>query len=226
MGEAPAKVTAPRRRRPGRAFARAGRLLCQAEIVAFWLAVAPLLALLPARLSYRAACWRGDWTFRSAPGKRREVVRNLRQVLGEELSPDKAESLARDIFRIRTCEVVDLMRLRGRARSLRRLVEIRGREHLDAALAEGKGAILCSAHFGSYLCAFSPVHASGVPRSPASGAGGGTTRQMSLPSCAGCGTSCTPGACSATGSGRISSRGRAGFRSQYRLRPRFAATKW
>jgi KDO2-lipid IV(A) lauroyltransferase len=164
MGEAPAKVAAPpRRRRPGRAIARAGRLLCQAEIVAFWLAVAPLLALLPARLSYRAACWRGDWTFRSAPGKRREVVRNLRQVLGEELTPERAERLARDIFRIRTCEVVDLMRLRGRARSLRRLVEIRGREHLDAALAEGKGAILCSAHFGSYMCGFSLLHAGGFP---------------------------------------------------------------
>ena len=84
-------------------------------------------------------------------------------MLGEELSPQEAEPLARDVFRIRTCEVVDLMRLRGRARSLGRLVEIRGREHLDAALAEGKGAILCSAHFGSYLYAFSPVHASGFP---------------------------------------------------------------
>jgi KDO2-lipid IV(A) lauroyltransferase len=140
-----------------------GRLLCQAEIVAFWLAVAPLLALLPARLSYRAARWRGDWTFRSSPEKRSEVVRNLRQVLGGELSQEQAERMARDVFRIRTCEVVDLMRLRGRARSLGRLVEIRGREHLDAALAEGKGAILCSAHFGSCMCAFSVLHASGSP---------------------------------------------------------------
>jgi lauroyl/myristoyl acyltransferase len=164
MGE----VAGPRRRRrPGRAgwqgVVRVGRLLRQAETVAFWLAVAPLLALLPASLAYRAACWRADWTFRCWPQKRGEVVRNLRQVLGEELSPEEAERMARDVFRIRTCEVVDLMRLRGRARSLGRLVEIRGREHLDAALAEGKGAILCSAHFGSYMCAFSLVHASGFP---------------------------------------------------------------
>jgi lauroyl/myristoyl acyltransferase len=155
------------RRRPGRAswqaVVRVGRLLRQAETVAFWLAVAPLLALLPASLAYRAACWRADWTFRCWPQKRGEVVRNLRQVLGEELGPEEAERMAREVFRIRTCEVVDLMRLRGRARSLRRLVEIRGREHLDAALAEGKGAILCSAHFGSYMCAFSLVHASGFP---------------------------------------------------------------
>jgi len=169
VGEASATgvAGAPRRRRPGRAswpgIIPVWRLLGQAEVVAYYLAVAPLLALLPARLAYRAACWRGDWTFRSWPDKRREVVRNLRQVLGEELSPEKAERVARDVFRIRSCEVIDLMLLRGRARSLQRLVEIRGREHLDAALAGGKGAILCSAHFGSYLCAFSLLHVSGFP---------------------------------------------------------------
>ena len=55
------------------------------------------------------------------------------------------------------------MRLRGQARSLGKLVEIRGREHLEAALAEGKGAVLCTAHFGSYNAAFSLLHASGFP---------------------------------------------------------------
>jgi lauroyl/myristoyl acyltransferase len=142
---------------------RVRRLLCQAEVVAYYLGVAPLLALLPARLAYRAARWRGDWTFRHWPGKRSEVLRNLRQVLGEELGAAEAERVARDIFRIRSCEVIDLMLLRGRARSLRKLVEVHGREHLDAALAEGKGAILCSAHFGSYLCAFSLLHGDRSP---------------------------------------------------------------
>jgi lauroyl/myristoyl acyltransferase len=147
----------------GRPAAGVGRLLFQAETVAFWLLGAPLLALLPPRLSYRAACWRADWTFRHWPEKRGEVLRGLRQLLGEQLGPAGAERVARDVFRIRTCEVVDLMRLRGRARSLRKLVEIRGREHLDAALAAGKGVILCSPHFGSYMCAFSLLQAGGFP---------------------------------------------------------------
>ena len=95
--------------------------------------------------------------------QRSEIVRNLRQVLGDELSPEEAERLAREFFRLRSCEVIDVMLLRGRARSLGKLVEIRGREHLDAALAGGKGAILCSAHLGSYNSAFSLIHASGFP---------------------------------------------------------------
>jgi lauroyl/myristoyl acyltransferase len=171
MGEAAAKATGPpRRRRPGRA-ARPGtvpaaRLLRRAEGAAYWLAVAPLAPLaarLPASLAYRVACWRGDLGFRYQAGKRSEVVGNLRRVLGDELGPDEAERLARDFFRLVSCEVIDVMRLRGRAGSLGKLVEIRGREHLDAALAGGKGAILCSAHFGSHIGVFSLLHASGYP---------------------------------------------------------------
>ncbi len=145
------------------AASRVWQLLVQAEAVAFYLVVAPLLGLLPSRIAYRAACWRGDWTFRHWADKRAEVLHGLRQVLGEEPGSDDAERLARDVFRIRSCEIIDLMLLRGQARALRRLVDIRGREHLDAALAAGKGAILCSPHAGSYLADFSLLHADGYP---------------------------------------------------------------
>jgi lauroyl/myristoyl acyltransferase len=157
----------PRRRRLGRAgrpwTVTAERLLHQADGVAYWLVVAPLAAILPAGLAYRVACWRGDWGFRYRAGRRSEIVRNLCRVLGDELGREDAERLARESFRMTSCEVIDVMRLRGRARSLGKLVEIRGREHLDAALAGGKGVILCTAHFGSDNSAFSLLHASGFP---------------------------------------------------------------
>jgi lauroyl/myristoyl acyltransferase len=123
----------------------------------------PFLARLPAALGYRMACRRGDWQFRSQAGRRTEVARNLRLVLGDELSPAAAQQVTREWFRLASCEAVDMRRLRHTGRPLRRLVEIRGREHLEAALAAGKGAILCSAHFGSYNCGFSVLHASGFP---------------------------------------------------------------
>ena len=138
-------------------------LLARLEIVAFWLVVAPLAALLPARLAYWVACRRGDWEFRHWPAGAAIVKRNLLQVFGDTLSPAEAERLARELRRTGSCEVIDIMRLRNGARPLRKLVEFRGREHLEAAMAAGKGAILCSAHFGSYVSAFSLIHASGIP---------------------------------------------------------------
>ncbi|MFI5270095.1 MAG: hypothetical protein ACHQ7M_22180, partial [Chloroflexota bacterium] len=115
------------------------RLLRRAEAVSYWLVVAPLAARLPASLAYRIACARGDWCFRYRAAKRSDIVSNLRQVLGDEIGPEEAERLAREFFLITSCVFIDVMRLRGRARSLGILVDIRGREHDDAALAGGKG---------------------------------------------------------------------------------------
>jgi lauroyl/myristoyl acyltransferase len=138
-------------------------LLARLELVVFWLVVAPLAALLPARLAYWVACRRGDWSLRHWPEGAVIVKRNLLQVFGDTLSPAEAERLAREYSRAASCEVIDIMRLRNGTRPLRRLVEVRGREHLEAAMAAGKGAILCSAHYGSYVSAFSLIHASGIP---------------------------------------------------------------
>jgi lauroyl/myristoyl acyltransferase len=124
---------------------------------------APILARLPAALGYRIACWNGDLLFWCQREKRAELARNLRFLLGNELTPAAAEQVARDWFRFASCKAVDVNRLRRRARPLRRLVEIRGREHLEAALAAGQGAILCTAHFGSYASGFSVLHAHGIP---------------------------------------------------------------
>jgi lauroyl/myristoyl acyltransferase len=145
------------------AESRAERLLRSVEGVAYWAAVAPAVACLPAALGYRIACWRGDREFRYRPGKRADIEHNLHELLGDEVSAEAAEQLTRDWFRFASCNAIDVMRLRYRARPLRRLVEIRGREHLEAALADGRGAILCSAHFGSFDSAFSLLGASGFP---------------------------------------------------------------
>jgi len=142
---------------------RVARLFRNGEGAAYWALTAPVLARLPAALGYRLACRRGDWLFRRHAAERTELIRNLGQVLGSELSPAALQHAARQWFRNTSCEAIDVKRLRRRGRPLRRLVEIRGKEHLEAALAAGTGAILCSAHFGSYESSFSMLNTSGFP---------------------------------------------------------------
>jgi lauroyl/myristoyl acyltransferase len=138
-------------------------LLRSAEGAAYWSAIAWALAGLPAALGYRVACWHGDVHFWCETGKRAEMARNVRRLLGSEVSPATAQQIVRNWFRLSSCNTVDVKRLRRGAWPLRRLVEIRGREHLDAALSAGKGAILCSGHFGSHTSGLSVLHASGFP---------------------------------------------------------------
>ncbi len=141
----------------------AGRRLRAAEGAVYWAAVAPVLGWMPAPLGYRIACRRGDWIARRQPAKCAEIAGNVRHVLGDDLSPAAAQQVTREWFRLASCDAVDVMRLRYSGRALRRLVEIRGREHLEAALAAGKGAIICSGHFGSFDSAFSMLGAAGYP---------------------------------------------------------------
>jgi lauroyl/myristoyl acyltransferase len=141
---------------------RARRLLRTVKRAAYLAAVAPAVGRLPTALSYRMACWRGDWLFRCQAGKRTEVARNLQLVLGDELSPAAAQQVTREWFRLGSCGAVDVMRLRRETQPWR-LVEIRGREHLEAALAAGKGALVCTGHFHSHDSGFSVLHANGFP---------------------------------------------------------------
>jgi Kdo2-lipid IVA lauroyltransferase/acyltransferase len=121
------------------------------------------VAFLPAPLAYKVACLRGDWRYRLDTYAREGIMRGLKEVLGDQLSPAERARVTRNYFRLRACEAVDMARLAGRGLALARLVEIRGLEHIEAALAAGKGAILASAHFGSLDSCFSLIGALGFP---------------------------------------------------------------
>ena len=127
------------------------------------LAAARTLAHLPSAVGYRMACWHGDWRYRFEATKRSEIAGNLQLILGSELSAAAVQQVTRDSFRQLSCRTIDVHRLRREARPMRRQFEICGREHLEAALAAGKGAIICSGHFRAHNIGFSMLHASGFP---------------------------------------------------------------
>ena len=132
------------------------------ESLAYTLVVVPLVALFPARIAYGIARMRGDVVYRLDVRTRRSFTRNLAELRGD-LTPKQLDMVARDSFRIKSCETIDSMRLLGDGKALIRLLEIRGTDTLRTALAGGKGAIVFSAHFGSVRNGFSALGALGFP---------------------------------------------------------------
>ena len=138
-------------------------IICTFEELLYKLVIAPLVAFLPAPLAYGVACLRGDWRFWLDGARRKQIISNLEGVFGDQLSPAERVRVAHDFFRLRSCQFIDRMRLAGKGRALARLVEIRGLEHIEAALAAGKGAIICIGHFGSFYSCCSLIGAYGFP---------------------------------------------------------------
>ncbi|HCI81290.1 MAG TPA: hypothetical protein DHW02_16550 [Ktedonobacter sp.] len=137
--------------------------LCRLELGFYHVVIVPLVAFLPAPLAYGVAYLQGNVRYHLDKAKRKYTLQGLEGVLGDQMSRAERIQVTRDIFRLRSCEAVDVMRMAGKGRALTDLVEIRGREHIEAALVAGKGAILCCAHFGSYNSAFSVLGALGFP---------------------------------------------------------------
>lgn len=125
--------------------------------------VVPFCASLPAPLAYRVACLSGDLRYLRDAHMREQVLANLAAVLGDRLAPEERPRVARHYFRTLSCQLMDELRLRGEAENIRDLVEIRGLEHVEAALAAGKGALLCTGHVGSFAVGLALLAARGQP---------------------------------------------------------------
>lgn len=105
---------------------------------------------LPRALAYALAIVVARVAYRLARGARSALEGNLRAAL-----PEASESQIQEIswrnFRNHSKAYADLMQLpRARVEELRALLRIEGQEHLDAALARGKGVLVVSAHMGSW----------------------------------------------------------------------------
>jgi len=114
-----------------------------------------LLFLLARPLSFRSlqkvGGALGRFCWHVVPFRKQVVLDNLRAAFGQEMDEAAIQSLARDFYiqlgttlmefcgywRLTTEQVCDL-------------VELEGEEHLEVLKAEGRGALLCSGHFGNW----------------------------------------------------------------------------
>jgi Kdo2-lipid IVA lauroyltransferase/acyltransferase len=93
----------------------------------------------------------GELAYWALPGRRRVALDNLARAFGARLGPAERRALARANFRHLGETTLECCRLFfGPAGAMQARVRLEGVEHVKAALAEGRGALYLTAHFGNW----------------------------------------------------------------------------
>jgi KDO2-lipid IV(A) lauroyltransferase len=130
---------------------RIGRALLRVAMELDYFVVMPVLA----RLSWRVALWwgrrRGDLRFWGRTVGREAAIVNVRHAYHGALTPRAARRIVRGSCRTQACEEVETYFYPDFApERLARFVQVEGYEHLERALAAGRGAIVFTAHYGCF----------------------------------------------------------------------------
>lgn len=109
-----------------------------------------LARITPAPIARGVARVAGNVAFAALGARRAILLDNLRYT-APDASPAERQRLARNTFRhIAECQV-DLYRIPASSpNELREMVEVRGFEHVEAALQLGRGVIIVTGHLGNY----------------------------------------------------------------------------
>lgn len=99
-----------------------------------------------------------------SPRHARIVMTNLRLAFGGEKSEAELAGIAKACYRHLGLCLTEFVRLPAMgAEDIRQMAELRGREHIEAALERGRGAILLTGHVGNWEMAGSRIAAEGYP---------------------------------------------------------------
>jgi len=131
---------------------------------AAYLAGARLVRAFPAGARHAAAAPGGTAWYWLSARQRRAALDNYAAALGREPSDPEVASVARRAFQNYGRMLIDFLLLGSISNEeLVSRVSIAGREHIDAALARGRGAIVAVPHMGSWDMAGSYAAAVGYP---------------------------------------------------------------
>ena len=97
-------------------------------------------------------------------GFRTRSITNIHLALGDRLSADEIDSVARQSLRnfLRACVEIGIA-VESSDDKIRTEIPLVGRKHLDAALAKGKGVLLLSAHLGNFFLVGCRIAVDGLP---------------------------------------------------------------
>ncbi len=123
-------------------------------MIAYWafLIATVLMPLLPEQLGYWLFARIGDLFYLFGRGLRQAYLKNLAHILGPDADPAQMRRITRRAFQNLAKNYFDLFRgHRLNEQQLRaQLAEVTGFEYIEAAIAQGKGVVLGSAHFGNF----------------------------------------------------------------------------
>lgn len=119
---------------------------------------------LPPGLAERLGVGIGMLMRAASPRHARIVMTNLRLAFGREKGEAELAAIAKACYRHLGLCLTELIRLPAMSQDdIRRTVELRGKEHIDAALAVGHGVILLTGHLGNWELYGSRLAAEGYP---------------------------------------------------------------
>ncbi|MGE5197371.1 MAG: lysophospholipid acyltransferase family protein [Deltaproteobacteria bacterium] len=109
-----------------------------------------VIKFIPARYIYDFAENMGSLAYRFAVKQRNIAMESLSIAFEGQKTRQQMEQIARDCFILMAKSGTELIFLMDRPQLLKQKVAIRGKEHLERAISQGKGVILVSAHFGNF----------------------------------------------------------------------------
>ncbi len=119
----------------------------------YWgvLATSRVAGWLPTPLLYSLSDVVGDAVYWAWPRGRRNTIANMRHVLGRHAREEDVRRVSRRSFRNYVRLMADFARtLQKPGDFLDHRVQVSGWEHLDAAIAQGKGVIVVGLHLGNW----------------------------------------------------------------------------